>query len=36
MEKVADEDDRSMSAMIKRIVKFWLIEHGYLVRKDRE
>lgn len=30
LEKAAKEDDRSVSGLIERILRRWLIENGYL------
>jgi len=30
LERAAKDDDRSVSSMTERILRRWLIEHGYL------
>lgn len=33
LEKAAKADDRSVSSMVERILKQWLIENGFLAKK---
>ncbi|HYH21962.1 MAG TPA: hypothetical protein VD995_25425 [Azospirillum sp.] len=35
LEKAAEEDDWSLSSMMERIIKRWLVEHDYLPKKER-
>jgi len=35
LEKAAEDDDRSLSSMMERIIKRWLMENGYLPTKER-
>lgn len=35
LEKAAEDDDRSLSSMMERIIKRWLMEHDYLPKKER-
>jgi len=32
LERAAKDDDRSVSSMVERILKLWLVEKGYLPR----
>lgn len=32
LERAARDDDRSVSSMVERILRAWLIERGYLAR----
>ncbi|HSK39071.1 MAG TPA: ribbon-helix-helix protein, CopG family [Arenibaculum sp.] len=38
LDQAAQDDDRSISSMVERILKLWLMERGYLsgVQRDHE
>lgn len=33
-ERAAKDDDRSVSSLVERVLKAWLIERGYLPKAD--
>jgi len=36
LERAAKADDRSVSSLVERILKGWLMENGYLGQTDRD
>ncbi len=34
IERIADEEERGLSTVIRRIVRDWLEQHGHLPKKD--
>ena len=34
LERAAKDDDRSVSSLVERVLKAWLVERGYLPKPD--
>jgi hypothetical protein len=34
LERAAKDDDRSVSSLVERVLKMWLIEQGYLTKTE--
>lgn len=34
LERAAKDDDRSVSSLVERVLRAWLVERGYLLKPD--